>query len=73
MNGVYIASELSVLDPKRETKVHFDIHKNVQFFRSHKQLKTKIKAVFQKNRDKLLITTTPEPLTAVEDKANPSN
>jgi hypothetical protein len=64
---IYIASELSVLDPKRETKIHFDIHKNVQFFRSHKQLKTKVKAVFQKNREKLLIAA-PEPLTTIEDR-----
>jgi len=65
---LYVASENSVLDPKRETRIHFDIHKNVQFFRNHKQLKTKIRAVFDKNKEKLLAGTSPEPLATTEDK-----
>ena len=51
---IYIASDNSVIDPKKETKIHFDIHKSVQFFRNHEQLKKKIKAVFDKNKDKLM-------------------
>ena len=51
---IYVASEDSVIDPKKKTKIHFDIHKNVQFFRSNRQLASKIRAVFEKNRKKLL-------------------
>ncbi|MDQ6892655.1 MAG: nucleoside 2-deoxyribosyltransferase [Acidobacteriota bacterium] len=51
---IYVASENSVMDPKKETKIHFDIHRNVQFFRNRAQLATKIRAVFEKNRDVLL-------------------
>jgi hypothetical protein len=51
---IYVASDNSVIDPKKETKIHFDIHMTVQFFRNHDQLKRKIKAVFEKNKDKLL-------------------
>lgn len=51
---IYVASDNSVKDPKVETKIHFDIHRNVQSFRNHEQLKKKIKAVFEKNRDRLL-------------------
>lgn len=65
---IYVASENSVLDTKRETNIHFDIHRNVQFFRNHKQLKTKIRAVFEKNKDKLLTDANPEPLATTEGK-----
>lgn len=51
---VYVASENSVIDPKRRTQIHFDIHKNVQFFRNYRQIAAKIRAVFEKNRDRLL-------------------
>ena len=64
---IYVASENSVLDPKRETKIHFDIHRNVQFFRNHKQLKTKVHAVFDKNKEKLVSVISPEPLATTED------
>jgi hypothetical protein len=66
---IYVASENSVIDPKRETKIHFDIHRNVQFFRNHRQLKAKVKAVFEKNRDRLLGTTTPDALLATQEGA----
>jgi hypothetical protein len=51
---IYVASDNSVIDPKVETKIHFDIHKNVQFFRNHEQLKKKIKSVVEKNKERLL-------------------
>jgi hypothetical protein len=63
---IYVASDNSALDPKRPTKIHFDIHKNVQFFRNHKQLKAKVQAVFEKNRDRLLGSTAQELLVAAE-------
>jgi hypothetical protein len=66
---IYVASENSVLDPKRETKIHFDIHRNVQFFRNHSQLKAKVRAVFDKNREKLLGVTAQDALVAVEEGA----
>jgi len=51
---IYVASENSVLDPKLRTQIHFDIHKNVQFVRNRKQLGSKVRAVFEKNRGVLL-------------------
>jgi hypothetical protein len=65
---IYVASENSVLDPKRATKIHFDIHKNVQFFRNHSQLKNKVRAVFEKNREKLLGVVGEETLVAAEEQ-----
>jgi hypothetical protein len=65
---IYVASENSVIDPKRQTKIHFDIHRNVQFFRNHKQLKAKVRAVFDKNREKLLPGPTQEILLAAEEE-----
>ncbi len=66
---IYVASDNSVLDPKRATDIHFDIHRNVQFFRNHNQLKTKIRAVFEKNRERLLGVVTQEALVAGEEQA----
>lgn len=66
---IYVASDNSVMDPKRATKIHFDIHKNVQFFRNHKQLKTKIRAVFEKNREKLVGQPPQDKLVAAEPTA----
>lgn len=50
---IYIASKESVVRPKTDTKVHFDIHRNVNFFVNHKQLKEKLDSAITKNRDKL--------------------
>lgn len=66
---IYVASENSVLDPKRATKIHFDIHKNVQFFRNHAQLKSKVRAVFEKNRERLLGVAAEAVLVASEGQA----
>jgi len=63
---IYVASDNSVIDPKEETKIHFDIHKNVQFFRNHSQLKDKVRAVFNKNKGLLLSTKESEMLAATQ-------
>ena len=51
---VFIASKESVVNPKTKTHVHFDIHRNVQFFVNHTELKERLKAAIEKNRDRLL-------------------
>ncbi len=66
---IYVASENSVRDPKQKTTIHFDIHRNVQFFRNHKQLKDKVRAVVDKNRSKLLGDFVEDMLVAAEDEA----
>ena len=66
---IYVASDNSVIDPKRPTKIHFDIHRNVQFFRNHKQLKAKVRAVIDKNRNRLLGDVSQEELIAAEEEA----
>jgi hypothetical protein len=50
---IYVASKQSVAKPGTATKVHFDIHMNVQFFSNHKELQEKLGAAIEKNRDAL--------------------
>jgi len=50
---VYVASKQSVLKPGTPTKIHFDVHMNVQFFTNHKELKSKLTAAIEKNKDRL--------------------
>jgi len=50
---IYCASQNSVMKPGTPTKIHFDIHMNVQFFTNQKELSEKIEAVILKNREKL--------------------
>lgn len=50
---VYVASKESVVNPKTPTKIHFDIHRNVNFFTNNKELKAKLKSVIEKNSKKL--------------------
>lgn len=50
---VYIASPNSVMKPGTQTKIHFDVHMNVQFFTNHQELREKLNAVIEKNKDKL--------------------
>jgi hypothetical protein len=53
---VYVASKQSVLKPGVNTKIHFDIHLNVQFFTNHKELKTKLSEAITKNKKQLFKT-----------------
>jgi hypothetical protein len=50
---IYIASKESVISPKSQTKIHFDIHMSVNYFTNHEELVAKIKSAIEKNRDKL--------------------
>jgi nucleoside 2-deoxyribosyltransferase len=50
---IYVASKESVLHPGQQTKIHFDIHMNVNFFTNHNELIDKVRAVIEKNRDRL--------------------
>jgi hypothetical protein len=50
---VYVASKQSVVKPGTPTKIHFDIHMNVQFFTNHKELKEKLNAAVEKNHSQL--------------------
>jgi hypothetical protein len=51
---IYTASKQSVVNPGTETKIHFDIHKSINFFTNHDELKEKIRRAFDKNKEKLL-------------------
>lgn len=50
---VYVASKQSVLKPGTPTKIHFDIHMNVQFFTNHGELKSKLSDAIEKNKKRL--------------------
>ncbi len=50
---IYVASKQSVVKPGTPTKIHFDIHMNVQFFTNHGELKEKLSAAVEKNREQL--------------------
>ncbi len=51
---IYIASEESVIYPGQKTKIHFDIHMNVNFFSNVIELNDKLKKTIEKNKDYLL-------------------
>ncbi|HVZ83188.1 MAG TPA: hypothetical protein VG893_05890 [Terracidiphilus sp.] len=50
---IYVASKESVVSPKTATKIHFDIHRNVNFFVNIKELRKKLKEAIDKNYDQL--------------------
>jgi hypothetical protein len=50
---IYVASKESVVRPGQETKIHFDIHLNVNFFTNHQELEEKVRAVIEKNEARL--------------------
>lgn len=50
---IYVASKQSVAKPGTATKVHFDVHMNVQFFSNQKELQEKLGAAIEKNRSSL--------------------
>ena len=50
---IYVASKQSVLEPGAPTKIHFDIHMNVQYFTNHGELKAKLGDAITKNKDRL--------------------
>ena len=50
---IYVASKESVVNPKTPTKIHFDIHRNINTFVNHKQLKERVDDSIKKNRKRL--------------------
>jgi hypothetical protein len=46
-----IASEQSVMKPGTKTKIHFDIHRNISFFRNHNQMMERLRQAVEKNRE----------------------
>lgn len=50
---VYVASKQSVIRPGTSTKIHFDIHMNVQFFTNLNELMDKLHDAIKKNKDTL--------------------
>lgn len=47
---IYVASKQSVVSPGERTRIHFDVHMNVNFFSNHKELQEKVGAAIDKNR-----------------------
>lgn len=50
---IYVASKQSVVTPGKATKIHFDVHMNVNFFSNDKELQEKLAAAIEKNRNLL--------------------
>ncbi len=50
---IYVASKQSVILPGEKTKIHFDVHMNVNFFSNHRELQEKLSAAIEKNRELL--------------------
>ena len=65
---IYVASKESVVNPKTPTKIHFDIHRNINTFVNHKQLREKLDESIKKNRKRLFARQGASPsLTASDD------
>ena len=54
---IYIASKESVVAPGKPTKIHFDIHQNIQFFVNLDEMENKIRAAIEKNKESLFKTS----------------
>ncbi len=65
---IYVASKDSVFHPGTQTKIHFDIHMNVNYFTNHDQLAEKLRASIEKNRERLLRDETAEPALKTVDE-----
>lgn len=64
---IYVASKESVVNPKTPTKIHFDIHRNINTFVNHKQLREKLDESIKKNRKRLFARQGASPgLTAID-------
>ena len=50
---IYVASKQSVAKPGTPTKIHFDIHMNMNFFSNHDELREKLASSIEKNRNVL--------------------
>lgn len=54
---IFVASKESVVNPKMPTKVHFDIHRNINFFTNNKELAQKLKGALDKNHADLFLAS----------------
>lgn len=61
---IYIASKESVVHPGVKTRVHFDVHMNVNSFSNHDEMCEKLKRCINKNKEILFQTTAPKPVPA---------
>lgn len=50
---IYFASDYSVIDTKMKTKIHFDIHNNINYFSNHGELVSKLNSSIEKNKKEL--------------------
>ena len=50
---IYLASKESVIHPGTATKIHFDVQMSVNWFVNHDELRDKLKASVEKNRERL--------------------
>lgn len=63
---IYVSSKESVLHPGTRTRIHFDIRMNVNYFTNHDELAEKVRAVLDKNKERLFKKPEEvEPLEAV--------
>lgn len=62
---IYIASKESVVNPGNNTKIHFDIHMNVNFFTNHNEMVDKLKLVIEKNNELLFKAIEDEPVSLI--------
>ena len=51
---IYVASKLSVMNPKEKTKIHFDIHNHVNFFGDAAELGERVGRVLEKHGEDIL-------------------
>lgn len=56
---IYVASKQSVAKPGTPTKIHFDIHMNINTFSNHEELRDKLKKSIDKNHDILFEAVNP--------------
>lgn len=50
---IYIASKDSIITTTQKTRIHFDVHMNVNLFTNHEEMIEKLDSAIKKNKDKL--------------------
>jgi hypothetical protein len=51
---IYMASKQSVVTPGTDTRIHFDVHMNINWFTNHDELKEKLRIAYERNEKKLV-------------------
>lgn len=62
---IYIASKESVVVPTAPTKIHFDVHMNINYFTNMEELKEKIQQAIKKNQTILFPVLEEKKITSV--------